>query len=34
MDIEVERVASAVGERLRRRASKILDAVEVRAGGA
>jgi heptosyltransferase-1 len=34
MDIEVGRVAEAVGERLRRGASKILDAVEVRAGGA
>lgn len=34
MDIEVERVLSAVGERLGRRASNILDSVEVIAGGA
>ncbi len=34
MDIEVERVAAAVGERLRRGASKILDTREVRVGGA
>ncbi len=34
MDIEVERVASAVGERLRRSASNISDVREVRAGGA
>jgi hypothetical protein len=34
MDIEVGRVAEAVGERLRRSASKIPGAVEVGAGGA
>jgi ADP-heptose:LPS heptosyltransferase len=34
MDIEVERVLSAVDERLRRSASKVLDLIEVRAGGA
>ena len=34
MDIEVGRVAEAVGERLRRRASRILETREVRAGGA